>query len=97
METDKGRVRFCEKPMRLQICAAHGYGEMILGCEIREGKIVWLILKYRRRIKCICVNKEELVKQCDEWQRGNKRVSNLTKVLKEEMESISPGFVWQNK
>jgi len=58
---------------------------------------VWLILKYRQRIKCISVDKEEPVKQRDEWQRGNKGVSNFTKVMKEEMESISPAFVWQNK
>jgi len=51
---------------------------------------VWLILKYRQRIKCICVGKEEPAKRCDEWQRGKRRVSNLTKVMKEEMESISP-------
>jgi hypothetical protein len=43
------------------------------------------------------VNTEELVKQCDEWQKGNKGVSNLTKVVKEEMESISLSFVWHNK
>jgi hypothetical protein len=41
------------------------------------------------------VDKEGPVKQCDEWQRGNK--SNLTKVMKEEMESISLAFMWQNK
>jgi len=43
------------------------------------------------------VDKEETAKQCDEWQRGNKGLSNLTKVMKEEMESISHAFMWQNK
>jgi len=43
------------------------------------------------------VDKEEPAKRCDEWQRGNKGVSNLTKVMKEKMVSISPAFVWQNK
>jgi hypothetical protein len=77
----------------LEICAVRGYGEMILGRESREGKIVWLILKYRHGIKCIPVDKEDSVRQCDEWQKGNKGVSNLTKVMKEEMESISSTFV----
>jgi hypothetical protein len=36
------------------------------------------------------VGKEEPAKRCDEWQRGKRRVNNLTKVMKEEMESISP-------
>lgn len=58
---------------------------------------MWLILKDRQNIKCISVDKEEPVKQSDEWQRGNKGASNLAKVMKEEMESISFAFVWQNK
>ena len=47
-------------------CVAHGYDEMQLGRENGKGKIVWLILKYRQRIKCISVDKEEPVKKCDE-------------------------------
>jgi hypothetical protein len=40
---------------------------------------------------------EEPVTQCYEWHRGNKGVRNLTKVMNEEMETISLAFVWQNE
>jgi hypothetical protein len=67
-EIDKIHGRFCKKILGVPRCAANGAAEIELGRD-RRGKTMSLTLKYWQRI--LCVDNQELVKKCNDWQKDN--------------------------
>jgi hypothetical protein len=73
-------------------CAANGFAEMELGRGNRRGKCIGQILKYWYWIMCLDI--EEPIKQCSEWQKSNTSVRSWTMKLREELHNIGLACMW---
>jgi hypothetical protein len=87
----KVHSRFCKK-MGVLICAASGSAEMELGRESRRGKCIGQIVRYCYQIMCLDI--EDLARQCSKWQNSNWSVRSRTMELKEELCNIRLALVW---
>jgi hypothetical protein len=74
-EADKVHSIFCKKIIGIPNCAANGFAEKELGRQSRTGKCIGWILKYWCHV--MCLEMEEPIKQCYEWQKCNTGVKNL--------------------
>jgi hypothetical protein len=83
---------FCKKLMVPPTCAANGFVEMELVENSRKVEVLELILKCWQWITCM--DTEEMVKQCYEWQKDSMCVRNRAKELKEGLDSTELAFVW---
>jgi hypothetical protein len=90
-EVHKVHSRFCKKIIGIPNCAANGFVEMELDRESRRGKCLghWYHV--------MCLEIEELMKQCCEWQKCNMGVKSLAMELKEELFNIGVAFVWRKQ
>jgi hypothetical protein len=68
-EVDKVHIRFCKKIIGVSNCAADGFAEMELAMGCRRGKCLGQVLKYWYHV--MCLESEEVVKHCYEWQKCN--------------------------
>jgi hypothetical protein len=76
-------------------CAENGAAEIELGRDSKRGKTMSLTLKYWQRI--LCMDNQELVKKCYDWQKDNIKSDSWAKRVKEELENIGLASVWQNQ
>jgi hypothetical protein len=83
-EIDKIHSRFCKKILGVPRCVANGAAEIELGRDSRRGKIMSLTLKYWHRI--LCMDNQEFVKKCYDWQKDNIKSDSRAKRVKGELE-----------
>jgi hypothetical protein len=81
---DKIHGRFCKKIFGVPRCATNGAAEIELGRDSRRGKTMSLTLKYWKRI--LCMDNQDLVKKCYDWQKDNIKSDSWAKRVKEELE-----------
>jgi hypothetical protein len=74
-------------------CAANGAAEIELGRDSRRGKTMRLTLKSWQRI--LCMDNQELVKKCYDWQKDNIKSDSWAKRVKEENTGLAS--IWQNQ
>ena len=87
--------RFCKKLMWIPSCAANAFTEMETAGEGRASKYVGQILQYWYWIMCMEI--DNLAKECYEWQKSNTSVRSWTMELKEELYNSGSAFVWRKQ
>ncbi|KDR23460.1 hypothetical protein L798_08662 [Zootermopsis nevadensis] len=61
---------------------------------IRRSKILGLVTKFWLRI--LQMDREDLVRGCYDWQVRNLKIGGWAKGLKEELDKLGLGYIWQD-
>jgi len=75
-------------------CAASGFAKMELERDNRRGKCKGQIIQYWYHM---CLDIENLAKQCYQWQKSNLSVRSWTTELRKELHYIGMAFMWRNQ
>ncbi|KDR17814.1 hypothetical protein L798_08243 [Zootermopsis nevadensis] len=93
-EVDVIHGRFCKKVLGIPRVGANGVAEVELGRDSRRSKVLGLVTKFWLRI--LQMDRDDLVRRCYDWQVLNLKIGGWAKGVKEELDKLGLGYIWQD-